>query len=95
MFVVSSEALGLVSRCCIPVAAVAQRGLFRILLGSGISPVLENIQQKGGLQSSSTCLSDGNTCFDGSRGTTIDVNDIYRQDSSSSMYNNYTFTTTG
>ncbi len=37
MVVVSSEALGLVSRCRIPVAAVAQRGLFRILLGSGVS----------------------------------------------------------
>ncbi len=33
IFVVSSAALGLVSRCHIPVAAVAQRGLFRILLG--------------------------------------------------------------
>ncbi len=86
---------GLVCRCRIPTAAVAKRGLFRILLGSGTSPVLENIQQKGGLQSSSTCLSDGNTCFEGSIGTTIDVNDIYRPDSSSSMYNNYTFTTTG
>ncbi len=48
-FVVSSlsAALGLVSRCRIPVAAVAQRGLFRILLGSGISPtVVSNVQQK-------------------------------------------------
>ena len=34
MFVVSSAALGLVSKCRIPTAAVAQRGLFRILLGS-------------------------------------------------------------
>jgi hypothetical protein len=32
MFVVSSAALGLVSKCRIPTAAVAQRGLFRILL---------------------------------------------------------------
>jgi hypothetical protein len=37
MFVVSSEALGLVSRCRIPTAAVAQRGLFRILLGSAVA----------------------------------------------------------
>jgi hypothetical protein len=37
MFVVSSEALGIVSRCRFhpATAAVAQRGLFRILLGSG------------------------------------------------------------
>ncbi len=34
MFVVSSETLGLVSRCRIPIAAVRQRGLFRIILGS-------------------------------------------------------------
>ena len=34
MFIVSSAASGLVSRCRIPTAAVAQRGLFRILLGS-------------------------------------------------------------
>ena len=39
MFVVSSEALGLVSRCRIPVAAVAQRGLFHILLGSGVTDI--------------------------------------------------------
>ena len=36
MFVVSSASLGLVSKCRIPTAAVAQRGLFRILLGSGV-----------------------------------------------------------
>ena len=34
MCAVSSAASGLVSRCRIPTAAVAQRGLFRILLGS-------------------------------------------------------------
>ena len=34
MFVVSSAASGLVSKCRIPTAAVAQRGLFRILIGS-------------------------------------------------------------
>jgi hypothetical protein len=44
MFVVSSEALGLVSKCRIPTAAVAQRGLFRILLGSGAAVSKE--QQK-------------------------------------------------
>jgi hypothetical protein len=36
MFVVSSAALGLVSKCRIPTAAVAQRGLFRILLGDPV-----------------------------------------------------------
>ena len=45
MFVVSSAASGLVSKCRIPTAAVAQRGLFHILLGSGISSVAD-IQQK-------------------------------------------------
>ncbi len=37
MFVVSSAALGLVSKCRIPTAAVAQLGLFRILLGAARS----------------------------------------------------------
>ena len=46
MFVVSSEALGLVSRCRIPTAAVAQRGLFRILLGSGVPEVVSNAINK-------------------------------------------------
>ena len=36
-FVVSSAALGLVSKCRIPTAAVAQLGLFRILLGAAQS----------------------------------------------------------
>ncbi len=85
----------LVSRCRIPVAAVAQRELLRILLGSGAPSTGSNVQQKGGLQSSRTCFSDGKTCFDGYRETTIDVDNTYIQDSSSSMYNNYTFTTTG
>jgi hypothetical protein len=44
MFIVSSEALGLVSRCRIPTAAVAQLGLFRILLGSGAT--VSKVQQK-------------------------------------------------
>ncbi len=43
-FFVSSEALGLVSRCRIPTVAVAQLGLFRILLGSSVS--VENVQSK-------------------------------------------------
>ncbi len=38
---------GLVSKCRIPTAVVAQRGLFRILLGSGISSVAD-VQQKEG-----------------------------------------------
>ena len=37
MFIVSSAALGLVSKCRIPVVAVAQHGLFRILLGAAQS----------------------------------------------------------
>jgi hypothetical protein len=41
MFIVSSEALGLVSRCRIPTAAVAQLGLFRILLGTDGSGVTD------------------------------------------------------
>jgi hypothetical protein len=40
-FVVSSAALGLVSRCRIPTAAVAQLGLFRILLGTDGSGVTD------------------------------------------------------
>ncbi len=43
MFVISSAALGLVSKCRIPTVAVAQRGLFRILLGS---TEVTNIVQK-------------------------------------------------
>jgi hypothetical protein len=41
-----SSANGLVSRCRIPTAAVAQRGLFRILLGSGAPSTVLNVQQK-------------------------------------------------
>ena len=37
MFIVSSAASGIVSKCRIPTAAVAQRGLFRLLLGSDVS----------------------------------------------------------
>ncbi len=33
------------SKCRIPVGAVAQRGLFRILLGSGV-PAIADLQQK-------------------------------------------------
>ncbi len=46
MFVVSSTALGLVSRCRIPTAAVAQRG-FRILLGSPVhSGIITDVTAK-------------------------------------------------
>jgi hypothetical protein len=41
-FVISSAEL--VSKCRIPTAAVAQRGLFRTLLGSSVS--VENVQSK-------------------------------------------------
>jgi hypothetical protein len=41
-----SGATGLVCRCHIPTAAVAQRGLFRILLGSGAPSTVSNVQQK-------------------------------------------------
>ncbi len=42
-----SSANGLVSRCRIPTAAVAQLGLFRILLGSGApSTVVTNVESK-------------------------------------------------
>ncbi len=43
-----SGTTGLVCRCRIPTAAVAQRGLFRILLGSGASPQISvsNISAK-------------------------------------------------
>jgi hypothetical protein len=67
-------ATGLVCRCRIPTAAVAQRGLFHILLGSGVT----DVQQKdGGFQNSSFCFSDGTTCFDGARGNTIAINDTF------------------
>jgi hypothetical protein len=47
MFVVSSATLGLVSKCRIPTTAVAQRGLFRILLGSSGAPSgIEDVQSK-------------------------------------------------
>ncbi len=48
MFVVSSAALGLVSKCRIPTAAVAQRGLFRILLGSSevAGPIITDSKNK-------------------------------------------------
>ena len=39
MFVVSSAAFGLVSKCRIPTAAVAQRGLLRIPVGSGVTDI--------------------------------------------------------
>ncbi len=42
-FVVSSSALGLVSKCRIPVGAVVQRGLFRILLGVAPEVVSDKI----------------------------------------------------
>ncbi len=41
-----SGANGLVCRCRIPTAAVAQRGLFRILLGSGVPEVVSNAIDK-------------------------------------------------
>ena len=44
MFIVSSAASGLVSKCRIPTAAVAQYGLFRILLGDTVS--VSNVSDK-------------------------------------------------
>jgi hypothetical protein len=42
-----SDANGLVCKCRIPTAGVAQRGLFRILLGSSMAPsTVSNVQQK-------------------------------------------------
>ena len=44
---VISGAGGLVSKCRIPIAAVAQRGLFRILIGSEVSAVVTDTMPKG------------------------------------------------
>ncbi len=43
---VVSNGTGLVSKCRIPVDAVAQRGLFRILLGSSVRNVTDITQKK-------------------------------------------------
>ncbi len=57
------------SKCRIPVGAVAKRGLFRILLGSTSSSITDTVSK-----SSDYTMSDG-TVFTGAKGETISVVD--------------------
>ena len=65
----------------------ARFGVVKLLTVLEEPTVTDQRQKDGGCQNNSFCFSDTTTCFDGSRGTTIDINDTFYKHPSTSSGN--------